>query len=69
MGNLPVSHMIAFLPAFTFAGLDIFGNFYVKVNRSTAKRYGIVFTCFNTRACHIEVLNSLTSADFILALT
>ena len=69
MSNLPMSRLSPYLPAFTFAGLDIFGNFYVKIGRSRAKRYGIVFTCSNTRACHIEVLNSLTSADFILALT
>ena len=68
MSNLPPSRVEPFLPAFAYTGLDIFGNFYVKVNRSKAKRYGIVFTCFNTRACHIEVLNSLTSSDFICAL-
>ena len=68
MSNLPSSRLEPFLPAFSNTGLDIFGNFYVKVRRSLVKRYGVVFTCFNTRAVHIEVINSLTSSDFICAL-
>ena len=43
-------------PPFTYVGVDLFGPFYVKVGRSEVKRYGCLFTCFNTRAIHIEVL-------------
>ena len=52
-------------PPFTYVGVDLFGPFYVKVGRSEVKRYGCLFTCFNTRAIHIEVLNSLETDTFI----
>ena len=52
-------------PPFTYVGVDLFGPFYVKVGRCEVKRYGCLFTCFNTRAIHIEVLNSLETDTFI----
>ena len=43
---------------FCFVGVDLFGIFYAKVGRSEVKRYGCLYTCFSTRAIHIEVLNN-----------
>ena len=48
--------------------MDIFGPYYVKHGRGEAKRYGILFTCFNTRAIHLELLPSLEADSMINAL-
>ena len=68
MSDLPPERCEPFKPPFTDTGFDVFGPFYVKHGRSEAKRYGIVFTCFTTRAIHIEKLNSLETDAFINAL-
>ena len=55
-------------PPFYFTGVDYFGPFLVRQG-SDVKRYGCIFTCFTTRAVHIEVANSLTADSFIAALS
>ena len=54
MADLPVDRLTPNEPPFTRVGMDYFGPFYVKVGRSTVKRYGVIFTCLATRAIHIE---------------
>ena len=41
----------------------------VKHRRAKLKRWGALFTCFNTRAVHIEVVEGLDTDSFINALT
>jgi len=53
---------------FSKVGVDYFGPFMVKVGRQLHKRYGCVFTCFLTRAIHIEITSSLDTDSFINAL-
>ena len=65
MSDLPPERCTPGKPPFTFVGVDIFGPFYVKQGRSGVKRYGCLYTCFNTRAIHLEVLNSLEADLFI----
>ena len=50
---------------FCFVGVDLFGIFYAKEGRLEVKRYGCLYTCFSTRAIHIEVLNNLETHTFI----
>ena len=50
---------------FQYVGLDFVGPFFVKQGRSEVKQYGCVFTCFTTRAVHIEKLVSLETDAFI----
>ena len=47
---------------------DFFGPWHVHRGRSVVKRYGALFTCFASRAVHIEVTDSLETDSFIQAL-
>ena len=55
-------------PPFTNLGVDCFGPFTVRRGRTTAKRYGVLFTCLAIRAVYIEVVYSLDTESFINAL-
>ena len=68
MGDLPKDRITPNEPPFTHVGVDYFGPFLVKRNRSELKRYGCLFTCLTTRAIHIEVSQSLETDSFINAL-
>ena len=48
--------------------MDYFGPLYVQQGRSHVKRYGSAFTCFTTRAVHIEITSTLGTDSFIHAL-
>ena len=65
MADLPPERCVPGQPAFAYVGLDLFGPLYVKLGRAEVKRYGCLFTCFNSRAVHIEKLDSLETDSFI----
>ena len=65
MAGLPPERCEPGKPAFTFVGVDLFGPFMVKYGRGEVKRYGCVYSCFSTRAIHLEVLNSLETDSFL----
>ena len=67
MADLPPERLEPFRRPFTFTGFDIFGPYYVKHGRHEVKRYGLIFTCFSTRAIHIEMLSSLETDMFLNA--
>ncbi|XP_063368821.1 uncharacterized protein LOC134657197 [Cydia amplana] len=68
MGDLPPARVAHHQRAFTYTGADLFGPLEVTVGRGRQKRYGVLFTCLTVRAVHIEIVNSLTSDSFIMAL-
>ncbi|XP_065074451.1 uncharacterized protein LOC135698403 [Ochlerotatus camptorhynchus] len=61
MGQLPRIRITPFLRPFTFVGIDYFGPYFVKVGRSSVKRWVAVFTCLTVRALHLEIVFSLTA--------
>ena len=71
----PCGQMMADLPTertevsepFEFCGVDAFGPFYIRERRSEVKRWGLMFTCFASRAAHLEVICSLTADSFLNA--
>ena len=69
MADLPVLRVAPHTPPFYYTACDYFGPYNVKVGRSkTAKHYGVIFTCLNTRAVHLELAVDLTTMEFIQVL-
>ena len=67
MAPLPSTRVTPDDPPFAITGVDYFGPFEVVIFRRKVKRYGVIFTCLNTRAVHLEVAASLTADSFIMA--
>ena len=68
MAALPKEPLQAFVRIFSNVGLDCFGPFSIVVGRRSVKRYGLLITCLSTRAVHLEVLDSINTDSFIMAL-
>ena len=67
MAPLPAHRIRPFGRPFQMVGIDYFGPFTISMLRRKLKRYGVMFTCLNTRAVHIEVADSLDTDSFLLA--
>ena len=71
MGNLPASRIHESFP-FNITGVDFGGPFVIKDGTGrttrTKKVYIAVFVCFATKAVHVELVNQLTTVDFIATL-
>ena len=59
MADLPEERVVPDKAPFTNVGVDYFGPINVKRGRSLVKRYGVLFTCFTSRAVHLEVAYTL----------
>ncbi|TNN15961.1 Pol polyprotein [Schistosoma japonicum] len=68
MGPLPSWKMEVGNYPFEYVGIDLFGPFVVRRGRGTCKRYGCLFTCLKMRAVHIEMVHTLSTDAFPLAL-
>lgn len=68
MGEVPDDRLKVFEPCFTVTGTDLFGPIVCKERRSHVKHYGVIFLCMTTAAIHIEVVRSLSTDDFLMAL-
>ena len=69
MAGLPQMRLAPYTPPFYFTSCDYFGPFNVKFGRNkTAKNYGVIFTCLNTRAVHLELAVDCSTMEFIQVL-
>ncbi|KAL0149469.1 hypothetical protein M9458_055257 [Cirrhinus mrigala] len=68
MADLPLNRITPDLPPFSHVGIDYFGPIEVKRGRAHVKRYRVIFTCFNSRAVHLEMAYSLNTDSCICAL-
>ena len=68
MTSLPNERLLPFVRPFSTSGLDFFEPFNTVIGRRTEKRYGLLITCFSTRAIHLELVYSLSADSFLMAL-
>ena len=69
MASLPSERLQPHSPPFYHTALDYFGPFVVKISRNrTAKHYGVIFTCMNSRAVHLEMAIDASADEFIQVL-
>lgn len=61
MADLPEDRVTPF----TNVGINYFGPFTVKRDRSYVKWYGVLFTCLAIQAVHIECARNLDTDKFI----
>ena len=71
MGQLPNYRTEEPFLAFSNTAVDFARPFYVKRGRGhpQEKKYVAPFTCFQSRACHLEMVSSLDADGFKLALS
>ena len=67
MGNFPECRLEPGI-VFRNTGVDYFGPIIIKERRSEVKVYGCLFVCMATRACHLELVDDLSTDHFIMAL-
>ncbi|XP_071088959.1 uncharacterized protein [Haliotis cracherodii] len=69
MSDLPMERVKPFSPPFFYTAVDYFGPIDVKVGRNkTTKHYGVIFTCLNTRAVHLELAVDCSTQEFLQVL-
>lgn len=69
MADLPQLRLAPFTPPFYNTACDYFGPYNVKVGRNkTSKHYGVIFTCLNTRAVHLELAVDCSTMQFLQVL-
>lgn len=68
MADLPSARLRLHKPAFYSTGVDCFGPYTVRVGRRNEKRWGVIFKCLTTRAVHLDLLSSMDTDAFLMAL-
>lgn len=69
MADLPRERLSPYTPPFYYTSCDYFGPYTVKVGRNkTTKHYGVIFTCLNTRAVHLELAVDCSAMEFMQVL-
>ena len=65
MPPLPNSRVSQSVP-FTYTGVDYFGPLYITTKTENQKVWVCLFTCLVTRALHLELIQNLSTEQFIL---
>jgi len=65
MADLPSSRLQFVEPAFFHTGVDYFGPIETKMFRRTVKRWGCLFRCLTTGACHLEMAYALDADAYL----
>ena len=70
MGTLPIERMKP-SPPFFYTGTDLFGPIWIKdtvKKRTKMKCFGVIFTCFTTRALYLDIACGYDTDSFLLGL-
>ena len=67
MALLPRSRVSQSVP-FSRTGLDYLGPLYIKTEQDAKKVLVCLFTCMSTRAVHLELVNDMSTSEFLMAL-
>ncbi|XP_060600639.1 uncharacterized protein LOC132754069 [Ruditapes philippinarum] len=67
MPPLPTSRVTECKP-FSRVGLDYLGPLYIKSDKGQSKVWICLFTCFVTRAIHLEIVMDMSTEEFLLCL-
>ena len=69
MGPLPNLRTMGTFKPFAHSGVDFAGPFLTRQGRGQVqtKRYLCLFTCMETRACHLEMTFGLDTESFLMA--
>ena len=54
-------------PPFCHTGIDFAGPIFVKFKSSSEKAYVCLFTCYSTRAIHLELMPDMSVDSFLLS--
>lgn len=68
MADLPPTRLWLYKSAFSSTGVDCFGLYSIKIRRRSEQRWGILFKCMTTWAVHIDLLTSLDTDAFLMAM-
>lgn len=73
MGDLPSQRLNRFTRPFVSTGIDYAGPLQIRESRRrgrihVSKGHVAVFTCFSTKAVHLELVTELTTETFLTAL-
>ena len=65
MSDLPFARLELMRPPFSSTGIDLFEPAMIKQQQVRLKRWGVLFSCFTTRAIHLEVVQGYDTDKFI----
>ncbi|KAI4884383.1 hypothetical protein NFI96_011230, partial [Prochilodus magdalenae] len=68
MADSPPARLRLYKPPFWSTGVDCFGPYNTKVGRRTEKRWGIIHKCMTTSCVHLDLLESMDTDAFLMAL-
>ena len=65
MSDLPFARLEPVKPPFSSTRIDLFRPVMIKQQRARLKHWGALFSCFTTRAIHLEVVEGYDTDSFI----
>ena len=66
MADLPTLRLTPYTPPFYNTSCDYFGPYNAKIGRNkSTKHYGVIFTCLNTKAVHLELAVDYSTMEYI----
>ncbi|XP_076857121.1 uncharacterized protein LOC143511024 [Brachyhypopomus gauderio] len=68
MADLPAARLRLNKPPFWSTRVDCFGPYIVKIGRRQEKRWGIILKCLTSRCVHLDLMPSMDTDSFLLAL-